>query len=108
MSGCGTKFCFPQSDCAPNEGGGKYFTDRSWVVPPPTQPKSSSGDAAKNLYFDAGASSWVAGQGGPSLSYFAKVWARHGINWDHIEAWEGSTSTDKVIEWNDDEERSDD
>jgi len=50
---------------------------------------------SKNYYFDAGASSWVAGQGGPSLSYFATVWNRHGIDFDYIEAWEGSTSVDK-------------
>lgn len=90
VSGCGTKFCSPKDACKPNEGGGKYFTDRSWIVPPPTKPT-----AEKSYYFDAGASSWTAGQGGPSLSYFAAVWKRHGIDFDHIEAWEGGTSTQK-------------
>ena len=41
----------------------------------------------KAYYFDAGASSWNSGAGGPSLSYFTEVWKRHGIDFDHIEAW---------------------
>ena len=91
-SGCATKFCTPASACAANEGGGKYFVDRSWVIPPPTNPAE---EGQKKYYFDGGASSWSAGQGGPSLSYFTSIWNRHGIDFDHIEAWEGSTTSAK-------------
>ncbi|GMI27927.1 hypothetical protein TrCOL_g6626 [Triparma columacea] len=60
--------------------------NRSYIVPPP---KVSKG---RKFYFDAGASSWGEGAGGPSLSYFTKVWERHGIEFNRIDGWEGSTS----------------
>ena len=68
---------------------GKAFKiDRSFLVPPPR----ARGEAA--YYFDAGASNWKEGPGGPSLSYFTEVWARHGVAFDHIYAYEGSTSAE--------------
>lgn len=30
----------------------------------------------------------IAFKGGPSLDYFASVWARNGINWTRIEGWD--------------------
>ena len=66
--------------------GNALFVDRSYVIPPPNL------IAAKSYYFDAGASSWSSGAGGPSLSYFTTVWERHGIEFDQIEGWEGSTT----------------
>jgi hypothetical protein len=65
--------------------GDALVYDRSYVIPPPKP------TAKKAYYFDAGASSWSSGAGGPSLSYFTTVWGRHGIDFDHIEGWEGST-----------------
>ena len=66
--------------------GDALLVDRSYLIPPPNA-------IAKNAYyFDAGASSWSKGKGGPSLSYFTEVWGRHGIHFDHIEGWEGSTT----------------
>ena len=60
------------------------LVDRSYVLP--------GFDKSRRTYlFDVGASSWNTGAGGPSLSYFAAVWKRYGVDWDHIEAWEGST-----------------
>ena len=64
-------------------------TDRSYIIPPP------SINAPKAYYFDAGASSWSTGFGGPSLNYFTTIWRRHGIDFDHIEAWEGSTTPER-------------
>jgi hypothetical protein len=65
---------------------GKLIVDRSYVIPP------QSTNAKTHYYFDAGASSWSSGKGGPSLSYFTTVWGRHEIDFEHIEAWEGSTT----------------
>jgi len=64
------------------------LVDRSYVLP-------GFDKSRKSYLFDAGASSWNSGAGGPSLSYFATVWKRYGIHWDHIEAWEGSTDSSK-------------
>lgn len=63
------------------------YSDRSFIVPPP-----SLAEHVKKFYYDAGASQWNDGKGGPSLSYFTEIWKRHGIDFDHIECWEGSTS----------------
>lgn len=61
-----------------------FLFDRSYVQPPPHNFLKGN----KALYFDAGASTWGGGAGGPSLKYFADQWARRGIVWDHIEGWE--------------------
>ena len=45
------------------------------------------------LYFDAGASWWGNGKGGSSLSYFDKVWQRHGQTWDAMYAYESETNS---------------
>lgn len=65
------------------------YTTRSYIIPPPG--KSLSDKDSKKFYFDAGASRWSSGEGGPSLSFFTDVWKRHGIDFDHIECWEGTT-----------------
>jgi len=66
------------------------LTTRSYIIPPPyIYPKT------KKYYFDAGASSWSTGAGGPSLDYFTKVWLRHGIDFDMIEAWDPSTTPEE-------------
>eukprot|EP00590_Aulacoseira_subarctica_P011128 CAMPEP_0172430060 /NCGR_PEP_ID=MMETSP1064-20121228/52917_1 /TAXON_ID=202472 /ORGANISM="Aulacoseira subarctica , Strain CCAP 1002/5" /LENGTH=427 /DNA_ID=CAMNT_0013175851 /DNA_START=94 /DNA_END=1377 /DNA_ORIENTATION=+ len=62
---------------------------RSYIVPVPPARASSF---PKAYYFDAGASQWNDGGGGPSLSYFTAVWKRHGLDFYHIEAWEGTGS----------------
>jgi hypothetical protein len=49
---------------------------------------------SKAFYFDAGASSWTEGAGGPSLDYFTRIFLRHGIDFDHIQAYEGTVSPD--------------
>ena len=73
----------PLAECG--KFGGMFLVDRSYVLPGSAANKSS-------YLFDAGASSWSAGYGGPSLSYFAEVWKRHGFEWTRMEAWEGSTT----------------
>jgi len=65
--------------------GEMLLVDRSYVLPGVPGTKTP-------VLFDAGASSWNEGAGGPSLSYFVQVWKRHGFDWKHIEAWEGKTS----------------
>mmetsp|Transcript_81006 Transcript_81006/g.131255 ORF Transcript_81006/g.131255 Transcript_81006/m.131255 type:complete len:409 (-) Transcript_81006:1172-2398(-) len=74
----------PLARCASTEGD-LLLVDRSYVLPGITDSKQ------KSFLFDAGASAWNKGAGGPSLSYFANVWKRYGFNWGHIEAWEGTT-----------------
>ncbi len=76
----------PLARCGPH--GELFVIDRSYVLP-------GVSDKKKAYLFDAGASSWSDGAGGPSLSYFAQVWSRHGFVWERIEAWEGSTPTAK-------------
>jgi hypothetical protein len=68
--------------------GDTFLVDRSYVLP------GNSG-LSKTYLFDAGASHWSQGAGGPSLSYFTTVWKRYGFNWAHIEAWEGGTTVAK-------------
>jgi hypothetical protein len=64
---------------------------RAFIVPlPPT----SASLFSKAFYFDAGASSWTEGAGGPSLDYFTRIFLRHGIDFDHIQAYEGTVSAD--------------
>lgn len=75
----------PLSGCTPDHVN--LVLDRSYIVPP----SLTSIDTGHKLYFDAGASSWSEGLGGPSLSYFTNVWERHGIQFDRIEGWEGGT-----------------
>jgi len=70
-----------------NEDRLLVFT-RSYILPLPRP----FDPAAKNYYFDAGASSWTKGAGGPSLSIIDALWARHNTTFDRIEAWEGTTT----------------
>ena len=53
-------------------------------------PKPFSSKESKHYYFDAGASSWMSGAGGASLSVLMSQFGRNKIKFDHIEAWEGS------------------
>mmetsp|Transcript_20149 Transcript_20149/g.28681 ORF Transcript_20149/g.28681 Transcript_20149/m.28681 type:complete len:350 (+) Transcript_20149:317-1366(+) len=71
--------------------GRVLMLSRSFVVPPPPSGRSFP----KTYYFDAGSSIWDDGGGGPSLKYFTTVWKRHGIDFDHIEAWEGTVGTEE-------------
>jgi len=68
--------------------GDTFLTDRSYVLP-------GNPGQAKTFLFDAGASHWSRGAGGPSLSYFTSVWKRYGFDWSHIEGWEGGTTVAK-------------
>ena len=70
------------------------LTTRSYIMPPASLPPNTQ----KVRYFDAGASSWYQGLGGPSLSYFTNVWRRYGINFDTINAYEAGTSPDAFYE----------
>jgi hypothetical protein len=68
------------------------FSDRSFIVPPPSSASSFVG-VKSFYYYDAGASEWNDGKGGPSLSYLTEIWKRQsGIDFTRIECWEGSTS----------------
>jgi hypothetical protein len=60
---------------------------RGYILPPPYPPRSN-----RNWYFDAGASSWSEGDGGPSISYFVTIWQRQGIHFDRIQAYEVQTT----------------
>lgn len=52
----------------------------------------------RRLYFDAGASDWNNGSGGPSLKYFVNVWQRSDIKFDEIYAFEMTTEATKFYE----------
>ena len=83
---------WPLAHCietVPNKQGFLYrgVTHRGWIIPPPPSDRI---DAA--VYFDAGASDWNNGPGGPSLSFFVNVWKRHGIHFRDIYAFEMETS----------------
>ncbi len=73
---------FPLAKCIPN---GEADSFRGYIIPPPPM------NDVKKYYFDAGASSWAAGSEGPSLSYFHHMWARHGMEFDEIFAFEMKT-----------------
>jgi len=65
---------------------------RGWIIPPPPDMRRE-----KKLYFDAGASDWMHGAGGPSLDYFVKIWGRSGHAFDGIYAFEMETPEKKFI-----------
>lgn len=91
----------PLARCGPY--GEMFLVDRSYVIPGSCRDTTGKG---KTFLFDAGASSWNDGAGGPSLSYFAQVWKRNGFHWDKIEAWEATTPSNAFYntvpaEWKD-------
>jgi hypothetical protein len=62
-------------------GSNLLMTFRGQFVPPPSlvpvdHTGTSGGVRPKTFFFDAGASDWVDGAGGPSLSYFDTIWKR--------------------------------
>ena len=78
---------------------------RGYLIPPPP-PHSISSTSAKTYLFDAGASNWFEGAGGPSLSVLTELFERNGRSFDDVRAFEGSTSPetfDKIVpqEWKD-------
>ena len=82
---------------------------RGYLIPPPPRVRNSDHDGSgksKTYYFDAGASSWSRGPGGPSLSVLSNYWNRNGMAFDDIRAFEGSTSPEDFYavvpeEWKD-------
>ena len=78
----------------------RLLEHRGQLVPPPRsllreRDGGKLRDDTKYYYFDAGASDWVLGAGGPSLSYFHGVWSkRHGMHFDAIHAYEASTPSE--------------
>ena len=81
--------------------GTHYFMEhRGQLVPPPRsllreQDGGKFPDDTKYFYFDAGASDWLLGAGGPSLSYFHTLWSvHHGMHFDSIDAYEASTPSE--------------
>ena len=87
---------FPLAHCVDGEPEGdetyKFHPVmfRGWIIPPPQIDRAS-----KKFYFDAGASDWMHGKGGPSLDYFVKIWERSGHEFDEIHAFEMETSEKK-------------
>lgn len=64
----------------------KFVFFRGYIIPPPFIRNK------KALYFDAGASSWSKGNGGPSLRYFFDMWRRHGTTFDEMYAFDIKTN----------------
>jgi hypothetical protein len=71
----------------------RFSLFRGYVLPPP---KAVS--TRKNYYFDAGASSWIVGAGGPSLSFFWNAWGRQGIQFNDVYAFESNTTASAFYE----------
>lgn len=65
------------------------FLFRGWIIPPQLTRKERA------YYFDAGASEWNGGLGGPSLSYFHALWNRSGVVFDETHAFEAETEPSK-------------
>jgi hypothetical protein len=61
-------------------------------------PNQTLSGTQKAYYFDAGASHWNKGKGGPSLSFFHHVWNRQGLPFNAIYAFEARTSNDTFYE----------
>ena len=88
---------------------------RGYLLPPPPRVRTSNNDGsataaasskAKTYLFDAGASNWFQGAGGPSLSVLTELWKRNGMSFDDVRAFEGSTSPETFYnvvpqEWKD-------
>jgi hypothetical protein len=85
---------FPLAKCLPTKIWPiPYALFRGWVIPPPEPPRGR-----QVVYFDAGASSWSKGGGGPSLKFFANIWKRHGIDFQDIYAYEMTTTSDEFYQ----------
>lgn len=80
----------PLARCLPTEAGDWAVFFRGYIIPPP--PPAAAVSGVKKYYFDAGASNWNGGMGGPSLSYFHHMWARHSIEFDEMYAFEITTN----------------
>lgn len=61
-------------------------------------PNRTLASRRRAFYFDAGASHWNKGKGGPSLSYFHHVWKRQGLPLDAIYAFEARTKNETFFE----------
>lgn len=72
----------PLSECI--EKCHALTSTRSYIIPPPGPLRGNP----NTFYFDAGASSWHLGGGGPSLSFFTSAWLRNNIDFDYIKAYE--------------------
>jgi len=85
---------FPLSHCAvfePSNWHDAYYAwnaveFKGWVIPPPPELR-----VTRKLYWDAGASDWVHGKGGPSLKFFYDMWERSGHVFDKVFAYEMTT-----------------
>jgi len=89
---------FPLAGClAPVPDHFRYafhdVTFRGWIIPPPPTLRKD-----RALYFDAGASDWASGRGGPSMQYFQRMWDRSNIQFDEMHAFEPFTNVDKFYE----------
>lgn len=62
-----------------------------------TQRHACSGRNCQNIMIDVGASTWNAGAGGPSQSWFNKAYQQHGIEFDRYVLWEASPISDAAI-----------
>jgi len=91
---------FPLSKCEEDDKTSRWYQIlysrgleyRGYVVPP------AGVRNERKLYFDAGASNWSKISKGSSLQYFYNMWKRQGIEWDHIFAYEMTTSPDEFWE----------
>ena len=71
--------------------------DKSYMVVPKRDEVTSL--SAKKWLFDAGASTYDAGKGGASQSWFVDTYRKRGIEFDRIIGWE-ARRTDPVEQWN--------
>ena len=67
--------------------GAKEYLLPTWRDELPSHPRSAS-----SLFFDLGASTYTAGAGGASTSWFVEQYARRGLTFDRIFAWEAKVT----------------
>lgn len=76
---------------------GANLTDRDYLLLPFAQdlaarPRRCRDRRCQVIFMDLGASTWTAGTGGPSQSWFYESYGKHGITFDRLLLWEAKVT----------------
>lgn len=81
--------------------GGADIVDRSYLLVDTKKANENARNCksreCQNIMVDLGASTWNAGLGGASQSWFEKAYQKHGIEFDRFLMWEATPLADKEI-----------
>lgn len=78
-------------------GSPQWIYDKSYMLPLVQSELWPRGPRRRALFFDLGASLYTSGAGGASQSWFDRMYARHGLNFSRIYAWEARPYSDAQI-----------